>query len=129
MSLTREQIKAADDRPREWVAIPEWTPAGQEHDARQHGVYVATMSGRQRDAWEAQLLSMKGASEQRNNDNLRARLATMIAQDASGNRIFTDADAEWLSDKSAIVLDRIADAAIKLNKIGRKEQDELVKNS
>ena len=43
--------------------------------------------------------------------------------------MFTDRDVERLGKKSALALDRIYEVAQRLNGIGKKEIDELTKNS
>ncbi len=126
--LTKDQIRLAQDRPREWVALEEWTPAGETFDAERHGVYVGTMSARDRDAWESRLFADKGGDESRNFNNLRARLAVHTVQDESGARVFTEDDTTWLADKAGSPLDAIFSVALKLNKLSKRDQDELVKN-
>ncbi len=49
--LTKEAILAADDLPRETVLMPEWGG----------DVYVRTMSGTDRDAFESSLIARDGA--------------------------------------------------------------------
>ncbi|WP_254509889.1 hypothetical protein [Anatilimnocola floriformis] len=121
--LTKEQIRGAQDRPREWVPTESWTPEGETFDKTKHGVWVCTMSGRDRDSWEQDCLNRKG-----NHVNLRATLAVRVVHDADGKRIFTDADAEWLGEKSPGPLSDIFAVASRLNKLSKDDQDELVKN-
>lgn len=126
--LSIDQIKAANDRPREWLPIPEWTPEGEEHDPTKHGVYVGSMSGKDRDSYEVSLMRQKGQDEHANLRNLRATLAVRTVQGPQGERLFTDADVEWLGDKSAAALQRIFDVAARLNKLRQSDVDELTKN-
>lgn len=108
MALTRDSILAADDLPRVTVEVPEW-----------HGsVLVRSMSGEERDRWEASLIDADG---ERNMANVRARLVALTAIDEAGNRLFSDDDADALGKKSAAALDRLFGAAMKLNALNRQE--------
>lgn len=104
--LTREQILAADDRHYEVVEVPEWGGS----------VRVATMTGAQRDAFEASLLS-GGAPDL---TNARAKLVAYCCVDDSGNPLFTAADVEALGRKSAAALNRVAEVARRLNLLGEE---------
>nr|NDG08537.1 hypothetical protein [Oxalobacteraceae bacterium] len=75
--LSKDAILAADDLPRETVIIPEW---GGE-------VLVRTMSGTDRDAFEASLLEKDGRME-----NVRARLVALTLCDSQGDRLFDDSE-------------------------------------
>jgi hypothetical protein len=110
--LTREQILQCDDLPREIVKVPEW---GGE-------VQVRTMTGTDRDAFEASLIGKEGRLE-----NVRARLVSLAVCDESGDRLFGDADIAALGAKSAKALDRVFAVAQRLNGIGA-EQVEQAKN-
>ncbi len=115
-SLNRDAILAADDLKRECVEVPEW--GGR--------VYVRVMTGTERDEWERQILDSRGPDNKTNLSNARARLAILCACGEDGQRLFTDGDLEAVGDKSAAALERIFDAALKLNRIGEKDVDELV---
>ena len=120
MSLNRDAILSADDLPRKSVDVPEWGGS----------VWVKTMTAGERDAWEADCLNRQKA----NNDttdltNFRARYCVLVLVDDDGNRMFTNAEAVELGNKSAPAVDRIFDAARKLNKISDDDIDELEKNS
>ena len=111
--LTREQILQCDDLPKETVKVPEW---GGE-------VQVRTMTGTDRDAFEASLIGKEGRLE-----NVRARLVSLAVCDESGNRLFGDEDVAALGAKSAKALDRVFAVAQRLNGIGA-EQVEQAKNA
>jgi hypothetical protein len=118
MILTKDQILAAEDLKRETVEVPEW---GGE-------VIVSTMTGAGRDAWEFEVYGMKG--EDRNVENIRAKLIAACVVDESGALLFpSPKDVIALGKKSARALDRVWAAARKLNGIGAAEMDELEKNS
>lgn len=117
--LSREallaKIKAADDLPREAVTVPEWDVT----------VWVRSMTGTERDRWEADMLQL---GEGRALENIRARLVLLTAVDANGVRLFGDDDAEWLGGKGAAALDRLFAAASKLNRLGKRDLEALAGN-
>lgn len=106
--LSRAEILGAADIVVDGVDVPEW--GGQ--------VYIRAMSGAQRDKFETAVLG-------KDLDNIRARMVVLTACDATGQRLFTDADVAAVSDKSAAVLDRIFWASLSLNKMGHTDVDEL----
>ena len=119
MILDRAAILAANDVKTETVTIPEWGG----------DVLVKVMTGRERDSWEASIVESKGKVVEVNRDNARAKLVARCLVDESGARLFTDSEALLLGNKSASALDRAYEVAVKLNRIGAKDLDELTKNS
>lgn len=111
--LTKEQILLSDDLPQEPVQVPEW---GGE-------VQVRTMTGTDRDAFEASLIGKDGRLE-----NVRARLVSLTLCDEAGVRLFSDGDIDALGQKSAKALDRVFTVAQRLNGIGT-DQVEASKNA
>ena len=110
--LTRDQILMCDDLPREIIQVPEW---GGE-------VQVRTMTGADRDAFEASLINKDNQSGGRL-ENVRARLVSLALCDESGVRLFNDADVISLGQKSAKALDRVFTVAQRLNGIGADQVD------
>lgn len=110
--LTKEAILAADDLPRERVNVPEWGG----------DVFVRTMTGTERDAFEASLIGTGGAKDGRL-DNVRARLVSLALCSESGERLFDDAEIAALGKKSARALDRVFGVAQRLNGIGTEQVD------
>lgn len=113
--LSKNQILKADDLKRETVPVPEW---GGE-------VLVSALSASDYDAYENSL-SVDGSPDL---DNARARFAVRCMVDEQGNRVFEDADADLLGEKSAAALIRVTDVAMKLNRRTAKDLEELAKNS
>lgn len=114
--LTKEQILQANDLPKELVKVPEWDGE----------VYVRTMTGAERDAFEQSLIISKGKIDL---VNVRAKLCALAICDENGNRLFSDLEIEQLGQKSAVALDRIFEVTQRLNKIGTEDIEELEKNS
>ena len=115
--LTKEQILSADDLKTEKVKTPEW--GGH--------VFVKTLRGDERDAWEMDVIEAKAGDI--NKANIRARLAVKSIVDDKGKQIFTTADIAKLGAKSSKALDRIYDVASRLSGVGEKDIEELAKNS
>ncbi len=106
--LSRDQILQSDDLPRKEVLVPEWGGS----------VFVRTMSGSERDRFEAAHL--------RNPEkNFRARLAVLTVCDDKGSPLFNDADIETLGAKSSSALTRIFEAASKLNRLSKEDYEDL----
>ena len=111
MPLLRDQILASTDLPKTEVDVPEWGGS----------VFVRVMSGAERDAFEvAHQLSAK--------DNVRARLVAFCACDAAGVLLFSPDDVDDLGNTSAAALDRLFAVAVKINRLSKKDVDELQKN-
>jgi len=117
MGLSKADILGADDLPKQEVAVPEW--GGQ--------VWVRTMTGTERDAFEAALLN--GDNKATNLANIRARMATLTVCDDDGGRLFNDDEMAALGAKSAAALDRIFAVAQELNHFGDKDAEDLAGNS
>lgn len=109
--LDRSSILNSSDAKLATVECPEWGGS----------IQIRAMSGRQRDQFEQRA---KGQDM----TNIRAFVVSLCACDESGKRLFSDADVEALGDKSASALDRIFWEALKLNRIGASDVDELKKN-
>jgi hypothetical protein len=97
--LNRESILSADDLARERVDLPEWGGF----------VHVRTLTAGERDRFE-------GWTQGDRFDRFRAKLAVLAVCDEEGRRVFTDDDIEPLAAKSTKPLDRIAEAAFRLNR-------------
>lgn len=115
----RDAILAADDRVKEKVDIPEWGSPD---------VYVGMMSGAERDEYERWYEDNRNADDKVSRDGFRVRVVRLMLVDASGNAVFSKDDEPALAKKSAVVLQRIFDAAFKLNKLGANAVEEAAKN-
>jgi len=111
MHLTKEQIIAADDRKIVEIDCPEWGGI----------VRLRTLSGTERDAYEASLFQGEGADRKINIRNLRARLIVLCMVDSEGVRMFDDLDAELLGGKSGVALDPLFDECQKINGLGLRD--------
>jgi hypothetical protein len=113
--LSRDAILGADDRRYEIVEVPEWGGA----------VKLRSLTGAERDDFEARSLVGKGDNQRVNTRNLRARLIALTAVDEHDAPLFQAADVIKLGSKSAAALARLFDAACKLSGIGEDDVKEL----
>ena len=121
--LSRDQILNADDLKRDKVLVPEW---GDDESY----LFVRTMTGAERDAFELSLLKQgKGKKQEVNRENFRARLVAATAVDESGDPIFQAADVAELGKKSSLALQRVFNVSARLNGFTDADIEELAKNS
>ncbi len=119
MSLTRTEIFAVQDLHREQVYIPEWDGF----------VFVRTMTGTERDAFEAGMLKVQGEDIERNLANYRARLLTYCVVDETGAPIFlAEDDAKALGEKAIPALKKLFNVATRLNAMSESDVRELTAN-
>jgi len=121
--LTREAINITVPFEKVEVDVSEWSITGERTT-----VFVRELSARERDAFEASLVTGNGKKTKTDFRDMRAKLAVATCCDANGNPLFLPEDIETLSGKSAKVLDRICDAARKLNGMDTEDEEETVKN-
>jgi hypothetical protein len=120
--LTRDQIlKQTTTLPQEEVATPEWG----------EGTYVLVraLTALERDQWEIANYDLRQREAKVTMGNARARLAVLCVIDKSGNRLFTDHDAELLGRSHSAPLDRIFDVCRRLSGMTTAETEILRKNS
>ncbi len=112
--LNRDQILGAADRRHVEVDVPEW--GGR--------VRLIEMTAAQRDAYHSQMYKAKEAGEVM---HVRAAYLCRCIVDEKNQPMFAASDIEDLGAKSHQVLDRIFDAATKLNEHTEEAQAELPK--
>lgn len=103
--LSRDEILGARDLKVVEVDVPEWGGV----------VLVSMMTGRDRDAFEAETVTRRGKQVDVNMKDMRARLVARTVVDESGARLFSDGDVEALAAKSSAALNRLFEVARKLN--------------
>lgn len=115
--LSRDDILSADDLVVEAVPVPEWGG----------DVLIKVMTGAQRDAFEASRVTSKGKPNLR---NIRAHLLSLVIVDEQGNRLFPHpTDVEALGKKGSAGVDRVFEAAKRLNRMTDEDIEELEGNS
>lgn len=116
MALTKEQILAAQDTQVVTEHVPEWGG----------DVLLKPMSGKARNAFEKSLVSV---SREESIDNIYARILVHCMVDENGERLFSDADADALGEKSGAVLGRLTPVAQRLSGLTKDDIEEAKKNS
>ena len=120
MTLTKDQILEAQDLQNESVDVPEWSGS----------VLVRTMTGADRDAFEASMITtLPDGTRKPNMANMRAKLVALTVVDDAGNRVFDVTDVDRLALKSASALERVFNAAQRINGLGAQAEETAAKNS
>lgn len=117
MVMNKADILGFDDMATEDVVVPEWGD---------QTVRLRTLTGGERDKFEADSMrtNKKGAPEM-NLVNMRARLVALCAVDDAGTRMFADSEVTKLGAKRASAINRLFDAARKLNGMTEEDVEEL----
>jgi len=115
--LSKDQILQADDLQTETVSVPEWDG----------DVLVSEMSADTRDQLEQHMAEQ--AEKDRKNRRIRAMLCAFCIVDENKERMFTIKEMEQLGKKNGNVMDRLFDAANRLNKVFSKPREDTEKNS
>lgn len=116
--LSKAQILAADDLPRERVEVPEW---GGE-------IFVRALTAGERDAFEAELTARSGKQIEVNLRDVRAKLCSRAMCDEQGARLFEDHEISALARKSAAALTRVFEVAQRLSGLTGADVEALAKN-
>lgn len=110
--LETEDIFSVDAEP---IEIPEWKIT------KEDGVTIRSMTGRNRARVDA--MSHDASSGKGMDPDYRVKIVAWSLFDADGNRIIEDRDVHQLREKSGVVLDRLFDIALDVNKIVIKEDE------
>ena len=115
--LTREEILKKTKLKTEVVPVPEW---GGE-------VTVAELETEEMALWQVSFEAMGKADERVS--QLRQSIVARVVVDKNRKPIFKQEDVAALGKMSYAAVDRVFEVASRLNRILKKDQDELVKNS
>lgn len=118
MLLNKDQIKSVSDLETQEVDVPEWGGT----------VRLKSLTGTERDRFEASVVQGQGRNTTVNMQNLRAKLVALSAIDGEGNPLFTEEDVKWLGGKSAKALNRLFNAAQSLSGLSESDVKELTAN-
>ncbi len=118
IALSREAILDADDIRMELVAVPEWGGS----------VYVKSMSGRERDAFEASVVQQGSRVQTLDMSNIRAKITSLTICDENRRLIFSPTDIKALGAKSASALSRVFAVAQELSGITAEDMDDYTKD-
>lgn len=87
------------------------------------------MTAKERDGFEAGVITGKGKNRDVEMRNLRVKLLIRTIVDEQGNRIFSDADLDALGELPSSVIDPPFVASQRLNGWNKEDIDEIVGNS
>jgi hypothetical protein len=116
MALTRDDILKADDLGLLKLRVPEWGD----------DVYIRVMTVGERDAYENEFLQAK--NKNCGVDNFRAKFLQRVLCDEKGHLLFGPEEVALLAGKSARVMSRLWEAAMKHNALSDEDVEELAKN-
>lgn len=126
--LSKEAILKADDLRIEDVHIPEWDDFVDDGKAI---IRLKTLTGQQRDEFEASLVKIRGNKQEQNLSNMRARLIALCAIEVNpdgtnGKRMFqSSGDVIDLGNKSAGALQRLFNKCNEMNGLSETDVEEL----
>lgn len=114
MALTKDQILAADDMGLLEVEVPEWGGS----------VFVRVMSVGERDSYENEWM----VNKHKGVENFRSKFLQRVLCDDKGELLFTPSEVNGLAKKSARVITRVWEAAMRHNALTDNDVEELAKN-
>lgn len=114
MSLTKEQILSADDMGLLEFEVPEWGGS----------VHIRVMTVGERDSYENEWMVNKSKGV----DNFRSKFLQRVLCDEKGELLFTAQEVDKLAKKSARVITRVWEAAMRHNALTDGDVEELAKN-
>jgi hypothetical protein len=107
----RDTALGADDLGFKFLNVPEWKV----------NLYIKKLMASERESWEEH-------TEKAKYKKTRERLVVATCFDADHKQVFSLADMEALSQKSAKAIDRIFDCALALNGMRKKDLEEAEAN-
>lgn len=113
MTLTAEQILAADDLGLKQVPVPEWNGE----------VFIRMMSVGERDGYERLWIGKRETGV----DNFRTEYLARVLCDETGKLLFTREQIAALANKSGAVMGRLFDAALAHNNMTEADVEQLGK--
>lgn len=118
--LSKDQILKADDLKTVDIPVPEWA------DGEATDVRLRTLTGEERDQFEADSVTFNKKGEAKQNfANTRARLVAMVLINEDGTPQFSAYDIPDLGRKSAVALDRVFMKAQDMNGFTPEDLEKL----
>jgi hypothetical protein len=118
--LSASDIFAIDDFEQKKVYVPQWKGS----------VYIKTMTGTERDAFEASTVKVgKDGKQEQDMDNFRARFLSNVVTDANGVKLFkTQREISMLGAKAVPALDLLFKEAQELNSMTNQDVEKLTES-
>ena len=117
--LSKSEILECQDMRIKVVEVPEWGGS----------VRLRSLTGAERDTFEATLVKEVDGKRVPDMENLRAKLLAATIVDEDDRQIFNVYDLAALGRKSAVALDRVFAVAQRLNGMSADAVEDAVKNS
>ena len=126
--MTREIVTADEflsspalERPKEDVPVPEL--------GNGKVIPVWGMTPRERTEWEDSISRSSKTLQAKKKKEIRERWVIECCRDDEGNRLFTASQIEQLGQRSAVVMERLVNVALRLSGASNDDIEKLVKNS
>jgi len=88
-------------------------------------VFVREMTGTERDAFEASIVTMRGKNADVNMKDARAKLLVKTLANEKGDRMFKDGEEQVVGAMGAALVDRLFTVAQRINGLSDKDVKEL----
>jgi len=89
-------------------------------------IYVREMTGTERDAFEASIVTMRGKNHDVNLKGARAKLLVKTLANEAGSRMFKDGEENLVGALGADLVDKLFTVAQKVNGMSEKDVKELI---
>lgn len=107
----------------EIVEVPEWADP---NDPDTPAVMLRVLTGLERGDYEQSLVAQRGDNRTVNIRNAKVKLVALCLVDPDTlERLYSDTEINILGQRSAAAIERLLDAAFKLNNMGPKEVEKL----
>lgn len=118
--LSAADIFAVDDFESKKIYVPQWKGS----------VYIKTMSGTERDAFESSTVKVgKDGKQEQDMVNFRARFLSNVLTDADGVKLFKNArEVVMLGQKAVPALDLLFKEAQELNSMSKDDVEKLTES-
>ncbi len=117
--LSKDAIFSTPARKHVEIEVPEWGGS----------VRLQSLTGRERDDFEASTVKMRAGRQESNMDNFRARFSALCIVDEQGTRMFrTRADIDMLGNTSVSALQRIFNKCQEMNGMTDDDVEELTES-
>jgi hypothetical protein len=116
--LTRDAILSCNDLETVEVQVPEWGGS----------VLARGLTAHEKGQFEQAMITVSGSTVNLELDSSRANLVYFGCVDENGMRLFRREDLPRLNQKSAVAMDRVADAVRKLSGFSEEDMKQITEN-
>lgn len=108
-------------RPKEDVPVPELGEG--------KVIPVWGMTPRERTEWEDSISRSSKTLQAKKKKEIRERWVVECCRDDDGNKLFTTSQLDQIAERSAVVVERLVNTALRLSGATNEDVEKLVKNS